>query len=213
MPTFIYKTADGKRCPSVTTINKIGQDSGGLIHWAWNLGMEQKDYRNARDQAAEGGTVGHALVDAAIHGTEADLSGYSPEAQSAGQIAFGAYKEFMAQTRMEIVASEVPLVHEELRYGGCIDAVGRGANGQLCILDWKTGHVYADHLCQVAAYAELWENSNPADLILGGAHLCRFNRETGDFSHHYFADLYDAFAAFKLKRELYDLLAKLKKRV
>lgn len=213
MPTFIYKTADGARVPSVTTINKIGQESGGLIHWAWNLGMDGKDYRTARDDAAEGGTVGHALVDAAIHGVEADLSGYSPEAQAAGQIAFGAYKEFMAQTRMEIIASEIPLVHQTLRFGGCIDAIGRGANGQLCVLDWKTGNTYADHLCQVAAYKELWEENNPTQLVEGGYHLCRFNRDTGDFSHHFFADLFDAWSAFKIKRELYDLLAKLKKRV
>jgi hypothetical protein len=42
--------------------------------------------------------------------------------------------------------------------------------------------------------------------------LCRFNRETGDFAHHYFAHLNEAWEAFVLKRKLYDLLATLKKR-
>ena len=212
MPTFVYKTSDGKRVPSVTTINKIGQESGGLIHWAWSLGMDNKDYRQVRDDAAESGTVGHALVEAAIQGTDADLSGYAPEAQEAGRMAFKAYQEWREQTRMEILHSEVPLVSNDLRFGGCVDAIGRGANGQLVILDWKTGSLYPDHLCQVAAYAALWEENNPRDLI-EGFHLCRFNKETGDFAHAYFADLSEAWQAFKIKRELYDLLARLKKRV
>ena len=38
MPTQIYRIADSTRVPSVTTINKIGQDSGGthslgLVAW------------------------------------------------------------------------------------------------------------------------------------------------------------------------------------
>jgi hypothetical protein len=212
MPTFVYRTSDNDRVPSVTTINKIGQDSGGLIHWAWSLGMDGKDYRKVRDDAAEGGTVGHALVEAAIHGKEADLSKFSEEAKAAGAIAFGAYKQWLAQTRIEMIFSEIPLVSERYRFGGCIDAVSRGANGQLCLVDFKTGSVYPDHLCQVAAYRMLWEENNPDQKIEGGFHLCRFNRETGDFAHHYFAHLNEAWEAFVLKRKLYDLLAVLKKR-
>lgn len=213
MPTFVYRLKDNTRVPSVTTINKIGQDSGGLIHWAWQLGADGKDYRTERDNAAEGGTVGHVLVEAAIHGKEADLSNFSDDAKVAGRKAFEAYTEWRAQTKIDMVKSEVPLVSEHHRYGGCIDAICRGANGQLCVTDFKTGAVYPDHLCQVAAYAQLWNENFPLQQLTGGYHLCRFNRQTGDFAHHYFSDLSDAWFAFKLKRELYTLLAELKKRV
>ena len=213
MPTFIYRTRDNARVPSVTTINKIGQDSGGLIHWAWQLGLDGKDYRQVRDDAAEGGTVGHALVEAAIRNSEIDLSSYGDEARAAGAKAFAAYSEWRNQTKIEMIESEVPLVSESYKFGGCIDAICRGANGQLCITDFKTGGIYADHLCQVAAYAQLWNENRPLEKVEGGFHLCRFNRETGDFAHHYFGNLSDAWVAFLKKRELYDLLAGLKKRV
>lgn len=213
MPAYIYKLADGTRVPSVTTINKIGQDSGGLIHWAWNLGMDGKDYRQARDDAAEGGTFAHVLVQAAIENRTPDLSGFSEDARIKGEMSFSAYKEWRDQTRIEILRSEVPLVSETYRFGGCLDAVGRSHNGQLCLLDWKSGALYSDYLCQIAAYRELWNERMSDQQIEGGFHLCRFNKETGDFSHAYFGNLSEAWEAFKLKRSLYDLLARLKKRV
>jgi len=212
MPTFIYRTKDGTRVPSVTTINKIGQDSGGLIHWAWQLGIDGKDYRQVRDEAAEGGTVGHALVEAAIHGRDPDLAGFGDEARDMGQRAFAAYREWREHTRLEIVASEVPLVSERYRFGGCMDAVARRSDGRLCICDWKSGGLYPDHLCQLAAYGALWNENNPQP-ITGGYHLVRFNKDTGDFTHAYFADLSEAWTAFQLKRELYDAIARIKKRI
>jgi hypothetical protein len=40
MPTMVYRCADGKRVPSVTTITGRFKDSGGLIHWAGMLAFE-----------------------------------------------------------------------------------------------------------------------------------------------------------------------------
>src|SRR6266567_1418623 len=144
----IYRLADGTRVPSVTTINNIGKDSGGLIHWAWQLGIDGKDYRAERDAAAAGGTVGHALVEAAVNGSDPDLSQFSDEAQASGRRAFGAYKEWRDQTRLEIIHSEIALVSEFHRFGGQMDAVARMHNGQLAVCDWKSGKLYPDHLCQ-----------------------------------------------------------------
>jgi hypothetical protein len=209
MPTFIYRLADNTRVPSVTTINKIGQDSGGLIHWAWQLGIDGIDYRKARDDAAETGNVAHTLVEAAIHGKDIDLSKFSEEAQELGKNAFAGYSEWREQTKLEMIGSEIPLVSERWKFGGCLDAVGK-QNGKYVIADWKTGSLYPDHLCQVAAYGALWDEHSP-DKKIEGFHLCRFNKETGNFTHSYFAELREAWDAFKLKRELYDLLATLKK--
>ena len=41
---------EGQRLPSVTTVLSRFKDSGGLIHWAWSLGKEGKDYREERDK-------------------------------------------------------------------------------------------------------------------------------------------------------------------
>ena len=214
MPTILYRDKDGKRLPSVTTINKIGQDSGGLIHWAWDLGIQGIDYRKARDEAGEAGTVGHALVDAALHNKELDLTKFSEETRGQAANAFGAYTEWRKQTKLKFIASETPLVSDRWRFGGCPDAVAEQANSpkKYVLCDWKTGQLYADALPQLAAYAELWNEHEPARKI-SGYHLCRFNKETGNFIHAYFADLTEAWQAFRLKLELYYLLGKLKKQV
>lgn len=211
MPTMIYRTADGKRVPSVTTVNQIGKDSGGLIHWAWQLGIDGIDYRAARDAAAESGTIGHALVEAAIKGVDVDITGHDAETQSKAALAFGAYQEWRRQTNLQIIGSEIALVSERWRYGGCMDAVAK-QDDKYVLADWKTGALYPDHLCQVAAYGALWNEHQP-DKQIQGYHLCRFNKDTGDFTHAWFGELSEGWDAFKLKRELYDVLAKLKKRV
>lgn len=213
MPTQIYRLKDKARVPSVTTINKIGQDSGGLLHWAWTQGIEGRDYRQVRDDAAEAGNVGHALVEAAIKNAIPDLSKYKDEARVAGEMAFSAYSEWRSQSKITMVSSEVPLVSERFKYGGTLDAVVKNSSGALCLADWKTGGLYPDHLCQVAAYGQLWNENYPDKPITGGYHLLRFNRDSGDFSHAFFADLSEAWDAFLLKRQLYDLLSKIKKRV
>jgi ATP-dependent exoDNAse (exonuclease V) beta subunit len=50
---------------------------------------------------------------------------------------------------------ELPLVHEELLYGGTIDLLAN-LNPQFTLIDFKSSnHLYAEHRIQVAAYAEL----------------------------------------------------------
>ena len=43
-------TLDGITIPGVTTVLGIIDKSGPLIHWAWKLGMEGKDYKKVRDE-------------------------------------------------------------------------------------------------------------------------------------------------------------------
>ena len=38
----VYRAADGKRVPGVTTVLGKFKDPGGLIHWAWELGRDAK---------------------------------------------------------------------------------------------------------------------------------------------------------------------------
>ena len=40
-----YKLEDGTRVPGVTTVAGAYGDKGGLVHAAWKLGSEGKDYR------------------------------------------------------------------------------------------------------------------------------------------------------------------------
>lgn len=206
---------DGKRVPGTTTIAGVVKESGGLIHWAWKLGMDGIDYRSVRDSAADAGTLAHAMVEASLskNDPEAALSGAEDGVADAARRAFKSYQQWARGSALEVLAQEVSLVSREYRYGGTLDAVG-WVNGELCLLDWKSSNaLYADYLLQIAAYKHLWDENNPKDVIGGGFHLCRFSKEYGDFEHRFFEDLADAWEAFKHAREIYDLMNKLKKRV
>jgi hypothetical protein len=81
------------------------------------------------------------------------------------------------------------------------------------LLDWKTSNaIYRDYLVQVAAYKWLWEEVHPDQPLTGGFHICRFAKEHGDFSHHYYPNLDEAWEQFLLFRRAYEIDKQLKKR-
>lgn len=194
---------DGKRVPGVTTILSKFKDSGGLIHWAWKLGTEGKDYRAIRDAAAEAGTLAHEAVEAHVRGSEPKVFPDSETGEKARK-AFGAFLEWADQTQLKITHSEIPLLSQRHRFGGTLDAML--VRGKLSLGDWKTSNkVYPEYLCQLAAYGILWEENYPDQPIEGGYHLLRFDKTYGDFSHRWWAELETARKAFLLMRDLYGM--------
>ncbi len=223
MPTQPYKV-DGKRVPGVTTIIGRFKDSGGLIYWAGKQGErvergEIDHIYDTRDEAASLGTLVHEMVEAHIDGVEFYFPGekqgddrqqINVEDKEKVWAAYGAYFEWQKNCGMEFVAQEIPLVSEQYLFGGCPDAIAR-INDKLCLIDWKTsGGVYPDYLIQLAAYKHLWEEAGNEPIE--GFHLCRFDKEYGDFAHHYYPELDDAWLQFLLFREAYDIDKRLKKR-
>ena len=210
MPTQPYTNAAGKRVPSVTTIISRFKESGGLIHWAWQLGKDGLDYREERDAAASAGTIAHAMVEADIRGHAFDRTPYAAALLEKADSSFAAYTEWRRQTQLRPIETEVALVSEEHQYGGTLDAML--VQGKLSLGDWKTSNaLYADYLLQLAGYGILWRERHP-DQPIHGFHLLRFSKSHGDFAHYFFADLREAEEAFLLMRRLYDLCATLKKR-
>jgi len=69
MATQDYRNKLGEKIPGNTTIigSNLGWKTGGLVHWAWDLGMKGQDYRKVRDEAGGVGTVVHSRIEAAIH--------------------------------------------------------------------------------------------------------------------------------------------------
>ena len=206
-----YNNAAGERIPSVTTVLSRFKESGALMHWAWVQGRDGKDYRETRDAAADAGSCAHALIEAHIKSAPFVEQGWTDDALARGRVAFGAFQAWSAGCNLMPVASELRLVSETMQVGGTIDCVATVGNA-LAIVDWKTGGLYPDHLYQVAAYAMLYEEANPGAQIIG-YHLCRFNRESGDFSHSYFAELEQQRQGFLLMRRLYTIDQATKKRV
>lgn len=206
-----YFTADGKRVPSVTTVISKFKEAGGLIHWAWQLGKEGKDYREERDKAADAGTLAHDLVERWIKGDPLTVEG-DPDVTKKAWQAFGAFREWADQTKLTVTHTELALVSEKHRFGGTLDAML--VNGKRSLGDWKTSNsVYDEYLIQIAAYKALWEENHPDQPVDGGLHLGRFSKENGDFAHYFWPELDDGWRAFLIMRELYDIKARLKKRL
>ena len=112
--------------------------------------------------------------------------------------AYLAYLTWERQSKVEFLVVEPTLVSEEYRFGGTIDFIG-GIDGEIVLGDFKTSNaIYPDHLIQVAAYRHLWEEHHPDEKISGGFHILRFAKEHGDFAHHHYPNLDEAWRQFQL---------------
>lgn len=208
-----YRNSAGDRIPSVTTIISRFKDSSGLLYWANQQGLQGKTLDQARNEATAPGTIGHRMVEAHIHGHEYSPQGDRPEFVEKASAAFAAYLAWERMTAITFRHTEVSLISDHHGFGGTLDAIGIIGN-QLVVCDWKCGNaVYPDYLYQLAAYKLLWEENYPEHPIIGGFHLCRFAREQGDFSHHFFPSLDEEAETFLLMRSLYERVKRTEKRV
>lgn len=226
-PSQGYRSAGGDRLPSVTTILSRFKESGALMKWAYTTGREHgrlealgqdapTSLYDVSGKAADIGTAAHAMVEAHIKGGNplecVSYCALNAEDQARAHNAYTTYLDWQQMSRLEIVEQEIYLVSEQHRFGGTPDAIGL-VRGELCLVDWKTSNgVYADYLLQLAAYRLLWEENNPDRLLAGGFHLCRFSKDFGDFSHHYYRELDGALEMFLHLRAAYSFDHQIKKR-
>lgn len=216
-----YSTLSGEKVPGTTTVIGRFKDSGPLMFWAFDQGRSgaEKLY-DAAEKAADIGTCAHAMVEAHIHNAsdsaidEIARSSFpdKPDWQEKAKSSYLSYRSWQRNFKVEIQHTELYLVSERYKYGGTLDAIGE-IDGARVLLDWKTSNgVYVDYLIQLAAYENLWNENHPEQPINGGMHLLRFSKEHGDFAHHYYPNLDDAFKQFLLFRQAWDLDKELKKR-
>jgi hypothetical protein len=220
-----YFLQNGDRVPGTTTIIGRFKESGALMYWAWDQGRKGLDYKETCRVAADAGTLAHSMAEVQLQGKDPNLvvvgaSVYaSPEVIAQAKSAFASFLSWKDHSRLEIVHQEIQMVSEEYKYGGTFDGIGL-MDGKHSLIDFKTSNsLYSDYLIQLAAYAYLVENGVAMDTreglgvkLDGGFHLLRFAKENGDFSHHYYPALPEAWEAFKHMRELYELDKVLKRR-
>lgn len=228
-----YKLPDGTRVPGVTTILGEFKNPGPLIWWACQRGQKHPtlDTREALYGAreAEIGTAVHEMVEVWLVSqtvptfealaVKQGIESFSDDEKQRIQSGFDAYRSWERMTRLEITHQEIMLVSTQYRFGGRPDAVGI-IDGAPCIIDWKTSKsVYPEMLVQIASYGHLVEHGlqqldryKPVGIKPQGFHLCRFSKEHGDFSHHYWPELQVGWEQFMRLREAYDALTVLKAR-
>jgi hypothetical protein len=235
-PRAGYRTKDGTKVPSVTTVLSRFKDSGGLIKWAYREGRKHEgmqrqgleapehlyDKTATSTQAAWAGTIAHDFIESYILDGAAEgdrfaraKAQYAEEDADVKRRAWNAYQQFLkwfANTRITITHTEMGNVSEKHKYGGTLDAIGRDSDGQIVLIDWKSSNaVYGEYLIQLGAYSMLLEENHP-ELTPTGFHLLRVAKESADFAHHHYGDLKDEKEAFLLMRSLYELVYKIEKR-
>src|SRR5690242_17997578 len=145
------------RVPSVSTIlSGLGWGSENLMRWAADLGLKGLDYESERGKAADVGTIAHEFIDAHLHNRLPNVDPYPSELVELARPAFKAYQAWAKSHRVEVLASEFPLVSSALRYGGTPDAVVRLNRSEIVLLDFKTSKwLMPKHIIQVVAYLDL----------------------------------------------------------
>jgi len=207
MPTIDYRTKDGCRVSGVTTIisGNLAWNKQALMYWAWDQGRNGLDFRKTRDQAADSGTIAHAMVEADLKGKEYKPPDVGKEIIDKAETAFLAYLEFKDVVGLRMIESEMSMVSEKYKFGGTIDIAA--VKKVTAIVDLKTSkEIYADHKIQLAAYGKLWNENIPENPIMA-YYILKLGKEDGSFSYHYFPPdaLEKEWEAFKALLTLHSL--------
>ena len=199
-----YRLQNGKIVPSVTTIISRFKDSGALLYWANQQGLNGVTLNEAQRPAASAGTLAHRLVERHLRG-EKDfvLSEEEQLVETAARAAFKNFLKWQEQSKITFRQLETRLVSENYRFGGTIDAIGVEEDGTRVVVDFKTGSIYGDHLMQTAAYRLLWNENFPEDPLDNRVHILSFKRQEGDFTHACFDGVDKELEAFISLRKLY----------
>jgi hypothetical protein len=205
-----YILQDGTEVPGGSTICKIGDDPAALIHWAWNLGREGKDYRKERDKAADIGTIAHFLIECFLTQQVADLSDYSQADIDKALVCYNKFHDWWEEQDLEVVATEIQLVNELYRYGGTIDLIAKRKNGDHLLMDFKTSKKISEsYWRQAAGYADLWNENqdvngfNAINQITSHAIVRIGKEEEGDFEVVWKDDLEKEWEVFQKQVDLY----------
>lgn len=183
MAAKIYKTASGLRVPSVTTVLSRFKQAEGLMHWAWQQGVDGNDYRDSREEAAGAGTLAHQMIEAHLLGLSPEAVDGPDEQIALAKEAFRGFLRWLESTKFIVKHTELSLVSNEHSFGGTLDCIG-SVSGALVLGDWKSSNrIYSDYLAQLGGYAVLWEETHPGE-ILNEAHLLRFGKADASFHHH-----------------------------
>lgn len=202
---FRYQDAAGENIPSNTQIGRqLAWGQYGLVHSAWALGMEGKDYREEWGKEADLGTVAHKAIECLLHGREVPSYELEPAQRKKLDECLKAFKRWRRSSRVEVTGSEIECISEKFRFGTRLDHSVR-IMGRRALLEIKsTKSLYESHLVQMAAQAQAWNEEFEGDPI-EEFHLLRIGKEDASFHHHSWPSLNKYFEVFVHLRALYDL--------
>ena len=155
-----YKRGSDGPFPGATALCGMQDSTGGsdgLLGWAVNGSLdtyqrvlqETKDWEAARAAAVEWRTAArdlgsdvHTAVDQFNRGLPLEIT-----ERTAPYVA--QYAAWLRNRKVEILASEYYTINAEIGFGGTLDAIAR-IDGELCLVDWKTGSAKDSQRLQLA---------------------------------------------------------------
>jgi hypothetical protein len=98
---------------------------------------------------------------------------------------------------------------------GADEVTAKARNAYAAYLHWEAMNRITFRHTEVSLASEQHAFGGTLDAVgmIGNFHLCRFAKEQGDFSHHYFPSLDDEAETFLLMRDLFDRVKKAERRV
>lgn len=173
-----YKNAAGEKVPGVTTV--LGMlNKPGLLKWAWGLGKNGIELEAARKQAADIGTIAHALCEAHLRGMAFDTTNITPEMLAKAETSFIRFVSFWDKEQFRVVALELAMISEVLQVGGTGDVFARRPEGQLVYVDLKTSKaIYDEMLVQASVYAAMYEEVHKEHV--DAVYVVRIGKEDAD---------------------------------
>ena len=204
-----YRLADGTIVPGVTTIVGL-LNKPHLVAWANKMGLQGIDTTAYTAAAAGAGSCAHEIIQAMVGGPEVDFSKYTGEEIEAARNAADKFRAWLVNHDMQTHMIEEQIVSERYRTGGTIDWYGE-LDGKMTLVDIKTsGNVYAEHVIQVAAYAQLLKDE---EYPIEEVRILRFSREDDDDHRDFVVTdrLLEAGVEIFLRlRDIYDLQKEIK---
>ena len=140
--------------PSVTTVLNIVSKGPFFHKWLANH-LNYEHACQARDVAAERGTLVHELIEDMLDGKEILLDDVHDGPEIIKRIM--CFDEWWKNTQIDsIIAKEECLHFPGIRYAGRFDFIAV-INGKNCLIDIKTGSYYKTHDIQASMYKVLWD--------------------------------------------------------
>lgn len=200
-----YTLADGTVVPSVTEILSA-VPKPGLDRWHNYMGRMMIDTEVYVRSLANGGTLLHLAIEAAIRGQEFDkglLVDFTPAEQDWARTSYRQFKAWYAEHDVEPLLMEHRMVSEEMRCGGTLDLYAQ-VDGRFTVMDWKSSaQVRNTHLFQVAAYRAMLEESGSG---VDEVRVLSFPRTGKTWTEHVIVDTSEHLEVFKAALSLYRLL-------
>lgn len=151
-----YKNAAGKVVPGVTTV--LGMlAKPALMRWAYEQGKAGLDFEAVRQQAADTGTVAHALIEAHLRGMDLNVANIAPDMYAQAMRAFLRWLDWWQREQLRVLHCEYPMVSERWQVGGTGDIFATRPNGSIVYIDVKSSKaVYAEFFLQCSAYCSMF---------------------------------------------------------